>query len=66
MAGASAVEELLEHRGGVLLIEGRAGVGKTSLVEAPFHRNQISADHVRIAEMTALREGRPCPRRTRR
>jgi DNA-binding CsgD family transcriptional regulator len=29
----AAVEELLGQRGGVLLIEGRAGVGKTSLVE---------------------------------
>ena len=26
---------------------------------APFHQNQISADQVRLAEMTALREGRP-------
>jgi predicted ATPase len=34
----AAVEELLEHRGGVLLIEGRAGIGKTSLVEAACSR----------------------------
>jgi AAA ATPase domain len=34
----AAVEKLLEHRGGVLLIEGRAGVGKTSLVEAACSR----------------------------
>jgi flavin-dependent dehydrogenase len=26
---------------------------------APFHRNQISADSIRLAEMTALRQGRP-------
>jgi 2-polyprenyl-6-methoxyphenol hydroxylase-like FAD-dependent oxidoreductase len=26
---------------------------------APFYRNQISADNVRLAEMTALRQGRP-------
>lgn len=26
---------------------------------APFYRDQISADHVRLEEMTALREGRP-------
>jgi flavin-dependent dehydrogenase len=26
---------------------------------APFYRNQIAADHLRLAEMTALREGRP-------
>jgi 2-polyprenyl-6-methoxyphenol hydroxylase-like FAD-dependent oxidoreductase len=25
---------------------------------APFYRNQVGADHVRLAEMTALREGR--------
>jgi DNA-binding CsgD family transcriptional regulator len=34
----AAVAELLEHGGGVLLIEGRAGVGKTSLVEAACSR----------------------------
>jgi predicted ATPase len=34
----AAVEELLEHRGGVLLIEGGAGIGKTSLVEAACSR----------------------------
>jgi DNA-binding CsgD family transcriptional regulator len=32
------VEELLEHRGRVLLIEGRAGIGKTSLVEVACSR----------------------------
>ena len=26
---------------------------------APFYRNQISADNVRLAEMTAQRQGRP-------
>ncbi len=26
---------------------------------APFYRNQVSADRIRLAEMTALREGRP-------
>ena len=26
---------------------------------APFHRNQVGADRLRLAEMTALREGRP-------
>jgi len=34
----AAVEGLLQHRGGVLLIEGRAGIGKTSLVEAACSR----------------------------
>ena len=34
----AAVEGLLQHRGGVLLIEGRAGTGKTSLVEAACSR----------------------------
>jgi DNA-binding CsgD family transcriptional regulator len=34
----AAVEELLALRGGVLLIEGRAGIGKTSLVEAACSR----------------------------
>jgi DNA-binding CsgD family transcriptional regulator len=33
-----AVEELLEQGGGVLQIEGRAGIGKTSLVEAACTR----------------------------
>ena len=26
---------------------------------APFHHNQVSADRLRLAEMTAVREGRP-------
>jgi MoxR-like ATPase len=34
----AAVEELLERRGRVLLIEGRVGIGKTSLVEAACSR----------------------------
>jgi hypothetical protein len=34
----AAVEELLGRRSGVLLIEGRAGIGKTSLVEAACSR----------------------------
>jgi flavin-dependent dehydrogenase len=29
---------------------------------APFYRDQIAADHARLAEMTALREGRPSSR----
>jgi DNA-binding CsgD family transcriptional regulator len=34
----AAVEELLQHQGGVLLIEGQAGIGKTSLVETACSR----------------------------
>jgi hypothetical protein len=34
----AAVEVLLEHRGGMLLVEGRAGIGKTSLVEVACSR----------------------------
>jgi DNA-binding CsgD family transcriptional regulator len=34
----AAVEVLLERRGGVLVIEGRAGIGKTSLVEVACSR----------------------------
>ena len=30
----AAVQQLIQHGGGVLLVEGRAGVGKTSLLEA--------------------------------
>jgi predicted ATPase len=30
----AAIDALLERRGGVLVVEGRAGVGKTSLVDA--------------------------------
>jgi hypothetical protein len=31
----------------------------TERTVAPFYRNQIKADRARLAEMTALREGRP-------
>ena len=34
----AAVEALLERRGGVLVVEGRAGIGKTSLVEVACSR----------------------------
>ncbi|HJZ00124.1 MAG TPA: hypothetical protein VJ305_05345, partial [Streptosporangiaceae bacterium] len=34
----AAVEVLLERRGGMLLLEGRAGIGKTSLVEVACSR----------------------------
>ena len=34
----AAAEALLERRGGVLVVEGRAGIGKTSLVEVACSR----------------------------
>ena len=34
----AAIEVLLERGGGVLVVEGRAGIGKTSLVEAACRR----------------------------
>jgi len=34
----AAVEDLLQHQGGLLLIEGQAGIGKTSLVETACSR----------------------------
>jgi MoxR-like ATPase len=34
----AAIEVLLERRGGVLVFEGRAGIGKTSLVEVAYSR----------------------------
>ena len=44
----AAAEELLQHQGGVLLIEGRAGIGKTSLVEAACSRaNELGHEVVR-------------------
>ncbi|MBV9325101.1 MAG: alpha/beta hydrolase fold domain-containing protein [Chloroflexi bacterium] len=39
----AAVQQLIEHGGGVLLVEGRAGVGKTSLLDAAA-RNAREAD----------------------
>ena len=35
---------------------------RTEAVVAPFYRNQVAADRARIAEMTAIREGREPPR----
>ena len=37
---AAAVQQLVERGGGVLLIEGRAGIGKTSLLEVASRRAQ--------------------------
>jgi hypothetical protein len=35
---------------------------RTEAVVAPFYRNQVAADRTRIAEMTAIRDGREPPR----
>ena len=53
----AAVEELLEHRGGVLLIEGRAGIGKTSLVEAACSRADELGHEVVRARGSKLESG---------
>jgi len=36
----AAVDALLGRRGGILLVEGRAGIGKTSLLEAACRRSK--------------------------
>src|SRR6516164_2737181 len=53
----AAVEELLEHRGGVLLIEGGAGIGKTSLVEAACSRADELGHEVVRARGSELEAG---------
>src|SRR6516165_4227128 len=53
----AAVEELLERRGGVLLIEGRAGIGKTSLVEATCLRADELGHEVVRARGSELESG---------
>ena len=53
----AAVEELLEHLGGVLLIEGRAGIGKTSLVEAACSRADELGHEVVRARGSELESG---------
>jgi DNA-binding CsgD family transcriptional regulator len=53
----AAVEELLEHGGGVLLIEGRAGIGKTSLVEAACSRADELGHEVVRARGSELESG---------
>jgi DNA-binding CsgD family transcriptional regulator len=53
----AAVEELLKHRGRVLLIEGRAGIGKTSLVEAACSRASELGHEVVRARGSELESG---------
>jgi len=53
----AAVEELLQHHGGVLLIEGRAGIGKTSLVEAACSRADELGQEVLRARGSELESG---------
>ena len=53
----AAVGELLEHRGGVLLIEGRAGIGKTSLVEVACSRAVELGHEVMRARGSELESG---------
>jgi DNA-binding CsgD family transcriptional regulator len=53
----AAVEGLLQHRGGVLLIEGRAGIGKTSLVEAACSRAGELGHRVLRARGSELESG---------
>jgi DNA-binding CsgD family transcriptional regulator len=53
----AAVEELLEHRGGVLLIEGRVGIGKTSLVEVACSRAGERGHEVVRARGSELESG---------
>jgi len=53
----AAVEELLERCGGVLVIEGRAGIGKTSLVEAACSRADELGHEVVRARGSELESG---------
>jgi len=53
----AAVEVLLEHRGGVLLVEGRAGIGKTSLVEVACSRAGERGHEVTRARGSELESG---------
>ncbi len=53
----AAVEVLLEHRGGMLLVEGRAGIGKTSLVEVACSRADELGYEVMRARGSELESG---------
>jgi DNA-binding CsgD family transcriptional regulator len=53
----AAIEALLGHRGGVLLLEGGAGIGKTSLVEVACSRADEAGHEVVRARGSALEAG---------
>jgi MoxR-like ATPase len=53
----AAVEVLLERRDGVLVLEGRAGIGKTSLVEAACSRADELGHEVVRARGSELEAG---------
>ena len=53
----TAVEELLERRGRMLLLEGRAGIGKTSLVEVACSRAAELGHEVLRARGSELESG---------
>ena len=53
----AAVEELLERRGRMLLLEGRAGIGKTSLVEVACSRAAELGHEVLRARGSELQSG---------
>ena len=53
----AAVEVLLEHRGGMLVLEGRAGIGKTSLVEVACSRADELGHEVVRARGSELESG---------
>jgi len=53
----AAIEALLARRGGVLLVEGRVGIGKTSLVEAACSRADARGREVLSARGSELEAG---------
>ena len=53
----AAVEDLLDRRGRMLLLEGRAGIGKTSLVEVARSRAAELGHEVLRARGSELESG---------
>jgi hypothetical protein len=53
----AAIQALVERDGGVLLVEGRAGIGKTSLVEAACSRAEALGQEVLRARGSELEAG---------